>query len=136
MKNSKLRFSDCCLAWFLLPDINQARGDRLWLEKKYSTSAMQADFYQLLAQIEKNHPALYDFTSKDEYQAVVKQQFEKIKDSATVTDFYKILLPLVVKIGCGHSQFWLPQRVWQDSAVGFLPLRLFIEKGSVYVCAI
>ncbi|HEV3222733.1 MAG TPA: S41 family peptidase [Puia sp.] len=103
------------------------------LDTKYSTAAMKADFNQLLAQIKNNHPALYDFTCKDVYQEIVKQQFDKIRDSATVTDFYKILLPLVVKIGCGHSQLWLPQRVWNDSAVGFLPLRLFIEKGKVYI---
>lgn len=103
------------------------------LANKYPVSALQADFYQLLAQIEKNHPALYDFTSKEEYQKVIKKQFEKINDSATVVDFYKILMPLVVKIGCGHSELWLPQWVWQDSSVGFLPLRLFIEKGKVYV---
>jgi hypothetical protein len=36
------------------------------LAKKYPVNGMQADFYQLLAQIEKNHPALYDFTSKEE----------------------------------------------------------------------
>ena len=103
------------------------------LAKKYPVNGMQADFYQLLAQIEKNHPALYDFTSKEEYQKVIKQQFAKIKDSATIVDFYKILMPLVVKIGCGHSELWLPQWVWQDSTVGFLPLRLFIEKDKLYV---
>ena len=103
------------------------------LDTKYSVPEMQADFKELLARIEKNHPALYDFTSRVEYQKLVTEQFKKIRDSATLTDFYKILLPLVVKIGCGHSQLWLPVWVWQDSTVGFLPLRLFIEKGRVYV---
>jgi hypothetical protein len=103
------------------------------LDTKYSVQAMNDDFKQLLAQIERNHPALYDFTSKAEYQELVKQQFEKIRNPVTVTDFYKILLPLVVKIGCGHSQLWLPAWVWKDSAVGFIPLRLFIDKGRVYV---
>ncbi len=103
------------------------------LDTRYSVSAMQADFHQLLAQIEKNHPALYDFTSREGYQKLMQQQYGKIKEPATIVDFYKILLPLVVKIGCGHSELWLPQTVWQDSSVGFVPLRLFIEKGKVYV---
>ncbi len=106
------------------------------LDTKYSIDAMKADFNQLLAQIKNNHPALYDFTGKDEYQEIVKQQFKKIGEPATIIDFYKMLLPLVVKIGCGHSQLWLPQWVWKDSAVGFLPLRLFIEKGEYILSAI
>jgi hypothetical protein len=121
------------LSLVFLAGYKSGKKEQTMLDTKYSTTAMKADFYQLLAQIEKNHPALYDFTSKDAYQVVVKQQFEKIRDPATVTDFYKILLPLVVKIGCGHSQLWLPAWVWKDSAVGFLPLRLFIEKGRVYI---
>jgi hypothetical protein len=106
---------------------------QITLDTKYSVPAMKEDFTQLLAQIEKKHPALYDFTSREEYQTLVKQQFEKIRDPSTVTDFYKILSPLVVKIGCGHSQLWLPAWVWKDSVVGFLPLRLFIDKGRVYI---
>ncbi len=103
------------------------------MDTEYSVTEMQGDFRQLLALIENNHPALYDFTNKVAYQKLVAQRFGKIRDSANLTDFYKILLPLVVKIGCGHSQLWLPAWVWQDSTVGFLPLRLFIEKGRVYV---
>ena len=121
------------LCLFFLSGYKSDKKQQIPLDTKYAASAMKADFNQLLAQIKNNHPALYDFTGRDEYQEIVKQQFEKIRDSATVTDFYKILLPLVVKIGCGHSQLWLPQRVWNDSAVGFLPLRLFIEKRKVYI---
>src|SRR5450755_5107989 len=133
MKNSTMQILGLLLSLVFLPGYKSGRKEQTMLDTKYSMTAMKADFYQLLAQIEKNHPALYDFTSKDEYQVVVKQQFEKIRGPATVTDFYKILLPLVVKIGCGHSQLWLPAWVWKDSAVGFLPLRLFIDKGRVYI---
>jgi Peptidase family S41 len=133
MKNSTIQLFGLLLGLVFLPGFKSGGRQQPVLETKYSRTAMKADFYQLLAQIEKNHPALYDFTGKDEYQVVVQQQFKKISDSAAVTDFYKILLPLVVKIGCGHSQLWLPQWVWKDSAAGFLPLRLFIEKGRVYV---
>jgi Peptidase family S41 len=132
MKNSTIRVVGFLLSLVFLPGFKSGK-DQIRLDAKYSVPAMKADFNQLLAQIERNHPALYDFTNKVEYQEVVRQQFEKIREPATVTDFYKILLPLVVKIGCGHSQLWLPAWVWKDSAVGFLPLRLFIEKGRVYI---
>lgn len=132
MTNS-IRVAGLLFTLFFLCGYKSGKKYLISLDTKYSTTAMKADFYQLLSQIEKNHPALYDFTSREEYQELVKQQLEKIRDPATITDFYKILLPLVVKIGCGHSQLWLPQWVWQDSAVGFLPLRLFIEKGRVYI---
>jgi len=133
MKISTIRVVGLLLSLVFLPGFQSGWKKQITLDTKYAVPAMKEDFNQLLAQIEKNHPALYDFTSKDEYREVVKQQFEKIRDSTTVTDFYKILLPLVVKIGCGHSELWLPAWVWKDSAVGFLPLRLFIDKGRVYV---
>src|SRR5450631_4016673 len=133
MKISTIRVVGLLLSLVFLPGFKSGKKKQITLDTKYSVPAMKEDFKQLLAQIEKNHPALYDFTGRDEYQKLVKQQFEKIRDPATVTDFYKILLPLVVKIGCGHSQLWLPAWVWKDSVVGFLPLRLFIDKGRVYI---
>lgn len=133
MKFSTSGVAGLLLTLFFLSGYKSGKNEQTSLDTKYSTTAMKADFNQLLAQIEKNHPALYDFTSRESYQQVVKQQFEKIRNPATITDFYKILLPLVVKIGCGHSQLWLPAWVWKDSAVGFLPLRLFIEKSRVYI---
>ncbi len=133
MKKSTIQVFGFLLSLVLFSWCKGTNQQQPALDTKYSVSAMQADFHQLQAQIEKNHPALYDFTGKDEYQLVVKQQFEKIKNPATITDFYKILMPLVVKIGCGHSQLWLPQWVWKDSSVGFLPLRLFIDKGKLYI---
>ncbi len=133
MKFSTSGVAGLLLTLVFLSGYKSGKKEQTSLDTKYSTTAMKADFNQLLAQIEKNHPALYDFTSRETYQEIVKQQFEKIRDPATITDFYKILLPLVVKIGCGHSQLWLPAWVWKDSAVGFLPLRLFIEKGRVYI---
>src|SRR5450432_3888048 len=133
MKISTIRVVGLLLSLVFLPGFKSGKKKKITLDTKYSVPAMKEDFKQLLAQIEKNHPALYDFTGRDEYQKLVKQQFEKIRDPTTVTDFYKILLPLVVKIGCGYSQLWLPEWVWKDSAVGFLPLRLFIDKGRVYI---
>ena len=133
MKKSTILISVLLLCLSFLASYKSDRKDQPGLDTKYSVSAMQADFNQLLILIEKNHPALYAYTSNEAYQAMVKKQFEKIKDSATVVDFFKILMPLVVKIGCGHSQLWLPQWVWKDPTVGFLPLRLFVEKESVYI---
>ncbi len=121
------------LTLIFLSGYKSRQKEQYSLDTKYSVTAMKADFYQLVAQIEKNHPALYDFTSRDEYQSIVKQQSEKIREPATIDDFYQILLPLAEKIGCGHSQLWLPAWVWKDPAVGFLPLRLFIGKGRVYI---
>jgi Peptidase family S41 len=133
MKKSTILISVLLLCLIFLAAYKSDRQDQPVLNAKYSATAMQADFNQLLNLIETNHPALYAYTSKEAYQAVVKMQFEKIQDSATVVDFLKILMPLVVKVGCGHSQLWLPQWVWKDSTVGFLPLRLFVKKGRVYI---
>jgi C-terminal processing protease CtpA/Prc len=105
----------------------------LAIDEKYPAHLLKEDYEQLLRVLNKNHPALYDFTDKDEYHRLVKLQSEKITDSLTISEFYHVLLPLVSKIGCGHSGVHLPEWVWKDSTITLLPLKLFFHNKRGYV---
>ena len=99
----------------------------LAIDEKYPAHFLKEDYEQLWRVLNKNHPALYDFTDKDEYHRLVKLQSEKITDSLSISEFYHVLMPLVSKIGCGHSGVQLPDWIWKDSTITLFPLKLFFD---------
>lgn len=74
--------------------------------KKYSKAELTAD-YQLLREIlEKKHPSLYWYTSKDSMDMYFDRYQRNIPDSMTELQFgWKVIAPLVDKIHCGHTSF-------------------------------
>ena len=104
--------------------------------KKFSQQALQKDFTLLREILEKKHPGLYWYTSRDSMNMYFTKYYNVIKDSMTDQQFaWQIMAPLVDKIHCGHTsvgsskayQKWvagkrLPSfplflKVWNDSMV-------------------
>ncbi len=100
---------------------------------RYPAAMLREDFAQLLAIIEQNHPALYDFTSQQEFRRLVQQQSAKLDQPLAVTDFYRVLLPLITSIGCGHSSLELFDRIENDSIARVLPLQLVFDERKGYL---
>lgn len=112
---------------------NDKADQHLPLHEKFPVSSLKQDYQQLVRVVTKNHPGLYDFVNKSEYDSLMKLQYEKITDSLTLSGFYNILSPLVTEIGCGHSSVHLPDWVWKDSTVTLLPLDLFFQNNRGYI---
>ena len=102
--------------------------------KKFSKACLQKDFTLLKEILEKKHPAIYWYTTKDSMDMYFTRYYNAIKDSMTDQQFaWHIMAPLVDKIHCGHTsvgsskayQKWaagkkLPSfplyfKVWNDS---------------------
>ena len=76
------------------------------LNKKYSRQQLQEDFSLLRNILEKKHPSLYWYTSKDSMDMYFDKYYRAIQDSMTEQQFgWKILAPLTDKIHCGHTSF-------------------------------
>jgi len=74
--------------------------------KKYSAPQLQQDFSLLRNILEKKHPSLYWYTSKDSMDMYFDEYYSNIKDSMTEQQFgWKIIAPLTDKIHCGHTSF-------------------------------
>jgi hypothetical protein len=74
--------------------------------KKYPKEILQQDFTLLKNILEKKHPALYWYTSKDSMDMYFDKYYAAIEDSMTEQQFgWKILAPLTDKIHCGHTSF-------------------------------
>jgi Peptidase family S41 len=74
--------------------------------KKYPKEILQQDYTLLKNILEKKHPALYWYTSKDSMDMYFAKYYAAIEDSMTEQQFgWKILAPLTDKIHCGHTSF-------------------------------
>jgi hypothetical protein len=71
---------------------------------KISRDFLQEDFRLLQQILEKKHPSLYWYTSKDSMDFFFKKYYQAISDSMTEQQFtWRVLAPMVSKIHCGHT---------------------------------
>ncbi len=74
--------------------------------KKYSKQELQQDYTLLRIILEKKHPSLYWYTTKDSMDHYFSQYYNAIEDSMTELQFgWRILAPLTDKLHCGHTSF-------------------------------
>jgi hypothetical protein len=101
--------------------------------RTFSMQELQDDFRQLREAIESQHPALYAFTPQAEFDRLFAQQFDQIKQPLRVEEFYRIIAPVVARIGCGHSSLRTPQGYWDQAPAGLFPLELGFTGGRAFV---
>jgi hypothetical protein len=106
-------------------------------DKKYSIETLQADYSLLRNILEKKHPSLYWYTSKDSMDYYFNEGYRNIADSMTELQFgWKILAPLTNKIHCGHTSFGMSKgwnRFIKNKKIPSFPLYLKVWKDTMVV---
>ena len=105
--------------------------------KKYSKKELQEDYSLLRNILEKKHPALYWYTSKDSMNYYFDAGYNSITDSMTELQFgWKILAPLTSVIHCGHTSFNM-SKGWnhfiKNKTIPSFPLYLKVWKDTMMV---
>jgi hypothetical protein len=98
----------------------------------FTVEELREDFQQMQELMEKGHSILYKFTDKPTFDQLIKDQFAKIDRPMHLKRFYRILSPILARIGCGHSSLWLPKGYWKSASAKLLPLRLVFLDGKAY----
>ncbi len=62
-----------------------------------------ADYNELIDTLTTYHPALYEFTSKSDFEKKVKQLRNEIDNTTTKEDFIWKLSEVIAKVNCGHT---------------------------------
>ncbi|MEO6406194.1 MAG: S41 family peptidase [Ferruginibacter sp.] len=71
---------------------------------KFGKKELQSDYLLLKDILEKKHPSLYWYTSKDSMDIYFDTYYKAITDSMTELQYaWNILAPLIDKIHCGHT---------------------------------
>jgi hypothetical protein len=72
--------------------------------KKYPQKVLREDYSLLREILEKKHPSLYWYTTKDSMDFYFDKYYAAIGDSMTELQFtWHVLAPLVDKVNCGHT---------------------------------
>lgn len=74
--------------------------------KTYSLKDYQEDFNQMVMLLQKEHPQPYAFIDKDAFTKLVDEQYNKITETTTLTNFIWICQELVAAIRDGHCEVW------------------------------
>ena len=94
---------------------------------------LQADFMQARQLLEGNHPALYDYTDKEELDSLFDEYYKKINAETEAIDLYRYLSLIMARIGCGHTKLWIHDAFWTNYPDLFFPLQLSFLEENVFV---
>ena len=101
-------------------------------QHKHSVTELQADFRQFRQFLEESHPKLYSFTSERTFDSLFDYHYQLINHSMTTQEFYSILIPLVARVGCGHTSLWTPEGYWEQVPQGMFPMRVHSRNGQIF----
>ncbi len=108
-------------------------------DRKFPKQKLQEDYTLLRNILEKKHPSLYWYTSKDSMDYYFDEGYKNISDSMTELQFgWKILAPLTNKIHCGHTSFSMSKgwnKFIRNKRIPSFPLYLKIWKDTMLVTA-
>ncbi len=139
MKKHVLIFSTCFIllasGLILLSCMNGSKGNPkdADINGKFTVKELQADFKQFRKFLEDSHPQLYRFTSQKAFDSLFEEHYRMIDDSMTTQEFYRILVPLVARVGCGHTSLWSPDRYWDRAPQRMFPLGVHARDGQLFV---
>lgn len=98
--------------------------------KLYTSKELLNDLDLVWSALQEAHPALYDYTSHEEFARLLAESRRSLAQPATAARFNVVLRRLLARIGCGHIQASLATLGRQARV---FPLDVRIIAGRVYV---
>ena len=121
---------------FLFPLLNvygQNQINNINHEKRTFTPAeLRKDFSLMKEVFTTLHPALYEYISKQNFERLLDSTYAELNKEMDVLEFYKMLSPIISKIGCGHTAVGLPDRE-ENYIKSFLPFKLKFLDEKAYI---
>lgn len=96
-----------------------------------SSEQIKKDVLQLRKGLEKNHPELYWYTSREQFDSIWRHLDTQINDPMTDEEFLRLLLPVVASVKCSHTLFY-PSKDMMSRGPRF-PLTLNFIQGKGYI---
>jgi len=105
------------------------------VDKLHSVEDLQEDFRILRTCLEKNHPGLYTYTSKEELDIVFENIEQSLHKPSTSIDFFRKVSSLLKPIGNGHSNMYVPTEYLKalNNGLPRFPFAIYLNNDSLYV---
>ena len=101
---------------------------------EFSVKQLREDFLQMRHTLEEDHANLYEYTNKETFDKLFEQQYKLIEQPMLLKEFFKVLTPITAKVGCGHTNLWMPDEYWNLDPNKLFPLQInFIEDHAVVI---
>ncbi|MGV3509236.1 MAG: S41 family peptidase [Sphingobacteriaceae bacterium] len=101
-----------------------------------SETQLRSDLHYFRNVLEKAHPSLYRYISKDSLDKSFSNAFEKLNHPMAVTEFWKLLQSIAVKICCGHTSLKaIPVSFsnLQKKEYSFLPFYVSVTNDKLFI---
>jgi len=101
---------------------------------KLTAGVLKTDFSVLRKTLEEAHPGLYWYSNKEAIDNYFDSVYNLIDHDITRVEFFKLLLPVIAKIRCGHTNLRLPNEI--NNVVRFhklLPFNFFCRDGKLWI---
>jgi len=101
--------------------------------KKFTEQEYKTDLQELAILLKTNHPAMYEYISKEDFGKLEEKLLAELSDDTKVGDFVWLCRTLMAAVGCGHTympsqgeRLWLPERYLFPLRVRYLDGELFV----------
>ncbi|MFT3932149.1 MAG: S41 family peptidase [Chitinophagaceae bacterium] len=107
------------------------------VSEKFNATKLQQDFLVFRAVLEKGHPGLYTYASKQEMDNCFDSVYRTLNAPADMRAFHQKLSYIIDKIGCSHTNLYLPKSYYDTilRRSNFFPIPLIYVDGGLYVNA-
>jgi len=140
MKTIKfILFSIFCLLLFMPMANAQEKSDSAYLFEVFSKEQAKADIDAIVKNVEDIHPNPYAYTSEKEIKEYANAIKNKLKDSINRIEFYRLVVPLIVRYGDGHiqSDYFNVQNKYLSYCIthniGIFPFTILEHEGKPYI---
>ncbi|MCJ8290780.1 MAG: hypothetical protein HRT58_14435 [Crocinitomicaceae bacterium] len=120
----------CCLAF-----LSFGQSSDYTLGAKISPDKLKADFSILLSSLRENHPGLYDFTSKSQFDSLATKSLVSLTDSLTEREFHVLVRKFIRVIACGHTVA-RPSQDWYkavSASKNLIPIHVILQDDQLYI---
>jgi hypothetical protein len=100
--------------------------------KTYTSAELREDLTLLRSALEEGHPGLYTYTAKPEFDTLFDRALQSLDRPMTEAAFVRVLMPLIARIGCGHTDL-IRSRAFEDAERDVFPMEVALLQGRCYV---
>jgi C-terminal processing protease CtpA/Prc len=126
--NRKVVIADTAM---ILPIASFDPGEDIKGRRLSTADMFRADFRQMQQLLQDNHPALYDYTSREVMDSLFEKYYGMIDTTTNYPIFYQYISNILAHVGCGHTKLFIPKAYWKSKPDCYFPLQLQIDPGRV-----
>jgi hypothetical protein len=94
------------------------------LPHQFTAEQLQEDLQQMRRAMESMHPAMYDYTSKKDFDALFERRFKELNGSMGLEDAFCVFASTMAQMGCMHSSVWMPSGYWNNLDGKLFPIKM------------